>query len=340
MTFRIAPPTAPLFMKSAGGLLHRLCRALGVAGLLGAASLAHADSAYPGTNTIRIVVPFGPGGIGDVTARIIGKEMNRRFGDNVIIDNRPGSGGIAAASAVLSAPRDGYTLAFFANGTAISESLFKLPYDLEKDFAPVSRIVNFDLLLFSKAGGPIKTLADANVVAKQHQLTFGAINPGSTQNLSAQLFKSTSKMRAEVVPYRTTGDVISGLVRGDLDIGFDGYAGIKGAIDGKQVQPIATTSATRSAWLPNVPTVKEAGVSGYEVTGWNALYVRSGTPQPIVDTLNKQLREVLASADLRTQLRALGLEPMVSTPAEMAAIFRADAAKWQAVIQREGIKPQ
>lgn len=304
-----------------------------------AAPAAHAASKFP-AQPIRIVVPFGAGGIGDVSVRMVAKEMSQRFHENIIIDNRPGAGGIVAATTVLAAPRDGYTLALFANGTAIAESLFKLPYNPEKDFVPVSRIVNFDLLLFTKAGGPLKNLADVLAAAKKRQLTLGAINPGSTQNLSTQLFKSTAKINAVVIPYRTTGDVVASVVRGDTDVGFDAYAGVKGAIDGNQVQPIAATSAGRSAWLPNVPTVKEQGLANYEVTGWNAFYVRKGTPQPIIDALNHQLREVLASPDLTARLRALGLEPMPSTPAEMAQVFRNDAAKWAAVIKRQGIKQQ
>jgi tripartite-type tricarboxylate transporter receptor subunit TctC len=299
---------------------------------------AHAAGTYP-AETIRVVVPFGVGGLADITMRLVAKQMNLKFGDNVIIDNRPGAGGIAAASAVLSAPRDGYTVALFANGTAIAESLFKLPFNPEKDFVPVSSIAYFDLLILAKGGG-LKTVNDVIALAHKRQITMGSINPGSTQNLSTELFKSTAKLNAVVVPYRTTGDVVSGLVRGDLDIGFESYAAVKGSIAAGQIQALAATGASRSAWLPNLPTVAQAGIPDYQVTGWNAMYVAKGTPQAIVDTLNRQLNVVLADPGLKAQLRNLGTEPQGSTPEQMAKIFRDDASKWGAVIAHAGIKPQ
>ncbi|AXF05112.1 Bug family tripartite tricarboxylate transporter substrate binding protein [Paraburkholderia hospita] len=324
-------------LRIARRLLASLVVATGATGLC--AAPAAAQSKYP-SQPIRVVVPFGVGGLADITMRIVAKELSLRFGDNIIIDNRPGAGGIAAANAVLSAAHDGYTVALFANGTAIAGSLIKLPFDPEKDFKPVSRIAYFDLLVLAKGGGKLNTLHDVLAAAAKRQITMGAINPGSTQNLSTELFKSTAKLNAVVVPYRNTGDVISGLVRGDIDVGFESYAAVKGSIAAGQVRALATTGSKRTAWLPDVPTVAEAGVQNYEVTGWNALYVANGTPQVAVDTLNRQLGEVLSSPALRTQLRALGTEPMGSTPAEMAKIFHDDAVKWHEVIERAGIKPQ
>jgi len=328
-------------IKPYARVARRLATVLAVtAGLTGAiVPHAEAESHYP-SQPIRVVVPFGVGGLADITMRIVAKEMSTRFGDNIIIDNRPGAGGIAAANAVLSAAHDGYTIALFANGTAIAKSLFKLPFDAEKDFKPISRVAYFDLLILAKNGGAIHNLHDLLDLAHKRQATLGAINPGSTQNLSTQLFNSTAKLNAVVVPYRNTGDVISGLVRGDIDVGFESYAAVKGSIAGGQIRPLAATGSKRSAWLPDVPTVQEAGVPNYEVTGWNALYAPAGTPQQAIDTLNRQLREVLSSPAVITQLRALGTEPMASTPDEMAKIFHDDQVKWNAVIVRSGIKPQ
>ena len=323
-------------LRSVGALMLLAGLVIGAAG---SAPSAHAEAKFP-SHPIRIVVPFGVGGLADITMRLVAKEMNLRFGDNIIIENRPGAGGIVAANAVLAAPRDGYTLALFANGTAIAKSLFKLPFDPEKDFKPVSRVVYFDLLILSKGGGPIKSLGDLLALAQKRQITMGSINPGSTQNLSAELFKSTAKLHALVVPYRNTGDVISGLVRGDIDVGFEAYAAVKGSLAAGQIRALAATGAKRSAWLPDLPTVAEAGVANYEVTGWNALYVANGTPQAAVDVLNHQLNQVLATPELAKQLRALGTEPQGSTPAEMAKVFHADFLKWAAVIARAGIKPR
>lgn len=323
------------------GIACKLAAALAlVAGMAGwAAPQARAEAKFP-SQPIRIVVPFGVGGLADITMRLVAKELNQRFGDNIIIDNRPGAGGIVAANTVLSAPRDGYTLALFANGTAIAETLFKLPFNPETDFTPISRVVYFDLLVLSKNGGRIKSLHDLLDMAHQRQLAIGSINPGSTQNLSAELFKSTAKLNAIVVPYRNTGDVITGLVRGDIDVAFESYAAVKGSLAAGQIRALATTGPKRTAWLPDLPSVGEAGVANYEVTGWNALFAAKGTPQPVIDILNRQLNEVLATPELQKQLHALGTEPRGSTPAEMSKILHADALKWRAVIARSGIKTQ
>jgi tripartite-type tricarboxylate transporter receptor subunit TctC len=307
-----------------------------------AASLAwpsFAEEAYP-SRPVRIVVPFGPGGLADITMRLVGQKLAERMGQQVVIDNKPGAGGVAAASSVLTSPKDGYSLITFSNGTTIAKSLMKLPYDPEAGFVPISTVAYFDLVLLTPADGPLKSVRDVLAEAKKRQLTFGTIAAGSTQNLSGELFKSSARVNATVVPYKGTPDVLTALMRGEIDVGFESYAALKGAVDSGQVRAIAVTGTHRSPSLPAVPTVQEAGVAGYEVTGWNALYAPAGTPAAALATLHRHLAAVLALPEVQSRLRELGTEGGLATPAEMAALFKRDAAKWAAVIKQAGITVQ
>ncbi|MBL0419039.1 tripartite tricarboxylate transporter substrate binding protein [Ramlibacter sp. AW1] len=316
-------------------------RRLLLAGIAGTATLATggalAQSAFP-TQPVKIVVPFGPGGFADITARQVAQLMGDKLGHQVLIENRPGAGGVVAAQAVLSAPRDGHTLILFSNGTTIATTLLKLPYDPERDFAPVSTMAYFDLLLLASAKGPFGDLRSLLAEGRKRQLTFGAINPGSTQNLSAELFKRVAKVDATVVPFKTSGDVMTALQRGDVDLGFETYTALRGSIDAGLLKPLACTGSSRTEWLPNVPTVKEAGVEGYDVTGWNAFYVAAGSPEVAVKVYNDTLRQVLATPELRRRFLEMGADPKASTPTEMAAIFERDKRKWAQVIQQANIK--
>jgi tripartite-type tricarboxylate transporter receptor subunit TctC len=225
---------------------------------------------YP-NRPIRLIVGFGAGGLADITMRIMAEKLGERLGQRIVIDNRPGAGGAVAAQAAASAPADGYTLIVLSIGTAISVSLIKsLPFDPVKDFVPISSVAYFDLLLLANATSPMKNLGDLLREARTrgNALNFGTINPGSSQNLSAELFKSTAKIDATIVPYRTTPETLVALTRDDVSIVFESYAALKGAIDAGQVRPIASTGKTR--WRPDVPTVAESGLPGYDVVGWNA----------------------------------------------------------------------
>jgi tripartite-type tricarboxylate transporter receptor subunit TctC len=300
---------------------------------------AHAADKYP-SQPIKFVVPFGPGGLADISMRLVAQKMGERFNEKVFIENRPGAGGVVGATAVLNAAHDGYTLAVFANGTAISKTLFKLPFDPVKDFAPISTVAYFDLLLLTNPQGKLHTVADVIAESKKRRIVLGTINPGSTQNLSAELFKSTAKIDATVIPFKNTADVVSALIRGDVDVAFESYAALKGPIDAKRVEAIAATGAARSSWLPNVPTVKESGVPDYEVTGWNALYAPAGVPPDVIATLNKQIAEVVQMPEIKQRFADLGTEAKSSTPQEMADIMNRDVAKWAAVIKQAGITVQ
>lgn len=313
---------------------------LGILATMALAPLAvQAQAKFP-SQPIRVIVPFAPGGLADITMRLVAQKLSDRMGQQVLVDNRPGAGGIIAANAALAAPADGHTLILLVNGTAIAKSLFKLPYDPVTDFAPISSVAYFDLTLVTRANGPLRTVADIRAGGKDKPLVLGSINPGSTQNLSAELFKSSTQLSATVVPYKSTPEVLTGLLRGDVDVGFESFTALKGAIDGGQLRAIAVTGQTRAPWLPNVPTVKESGLAGYEVTGWNALFAPAKTPPEVIQLLNREVNEVLQMPDVKRRLLELGTEGKGSTPAEMGTVLRNDIAKWAAVIKQAGIQPQ
>jgi tripartite-type tricarboxylate transporter receptor subunit TctC len=314
---------------------------LAVAALALAASPAQAQK-YP-EKPVRIVVPFGAGGLADVSMRIVAEQLTKRMGQQFVVENRPGAGGIAAASEVTKAPADGHTLILISNGTAIAEALFeKLPYDSRKDFAPISTVAWFDVLLLANPSSPYKSVQDvmAAARAKPGMIKIGAINPGSTQNLTAELFKATAKIDANVIAYKTSPEVVAAVVRGDIEVGVDIYAGVKGAVDGNQVRAIAVTGTTRNGALPNVPTVKESGLPDYEVLGWNALFAKAGTPAPILQALQKEIAALVGTQEVKDKFRELGLDAGATTPEVIGKRLADDIKKWSDVIAKAGIEKQ
>mgnify|MGYP002632422827 CR=1 FL=1 len=230
-----------------------------------------------------------------------------------------------------------------SNGTAISEALYeKLPYSAVKDMAPISTVAWFDLMLLTNPSSPYKTLKDfvAAAKAKPGSLNVGTINPGSTQNLSAELFKSVAKIDVNLIPYRTSPEVLGALVRGDIAMGIEAYTALKAAVVGGQARAVAVTGETRNSALPDVPTVKEAGIADYDVTGWNALFVKAGTPPAIVAQLNKEIVAITQMPDIKSKFADLGIDAKATTPKQMGDRLAADIAKWSAVIEKAGIPKQ
>lgn len=310
--------------------------------LLGLASPSQAQSTYP-NRPIRVVVPFAAGGVADITLRIVADSLGEKLGQRLIVENMPGAGGVAAARAVLSSPPDGYTLALLSNGTAVSVPLFKsLPFDPVKDFAPISSIGFFDFIVGTNAESPYTTLPDLIAFARANpgKLNVGTISVGSTQNLSAQLLKSTAGIDFQIVPYRGTPEVIVGLLRKDIDVMIDNYVGMKSAlIDGK-VTAVGTTGENRSVILKDAPTVIEGGVKGYDVVSWNALFAPAATPPEVIAKLNAALRDVVAQPDVKQKLLDLGIEARAGSPEELKARLVDDIAKWTKVIEQAGIPKQ
>jgi tripartite-type tricarboxylate transporter receptor subunit TctC len=247
-----------------------------------------------------------------------------------------------AVSAVTSAPPDGYTLFVLSSGIAISKSLLKvMPFDPVTAFAPVSTVAYFDLLILTRAQSPLRTMHDVLAAARASPGRFnvGTINPGSTQNLSAELLRSATGAEMTIVPYRSTPEVLTALLRDDVAIAVDSYAALKAAIDDGQIRAIAATGETRSPMQPNVPTLRELGIAA-EVVGWNALVAPAHTPPEIITALNRHIAAIVAMPDFRQRLIDLGTEAKASTPAELGARLATDIDKWALVIKRAGIEPR
>jgi len=301
--------------------------------------IAQAAGDYP-RQPIRILVPYGPGGAGDMTIRLLANKLSQNLKQPFVIENRPGAGGIAAMRAVLSAPADGYTLGEMGNGQAISMSLFQsLPYNMLKDFTQISVAANFAMLLVVPPTSPYKTVRDVIDAARKApgKLNLGAINPGSTQNLSAYLFQQVSGAEFTIVTYRTTPDLVTALLRGDVDLGFDYFAGLESTIGPDKLRVIATSGEVRDPLLKDVPTAKESGLPAYVVTSWNGVGAPAGVPAEIIAALSAEIRRALEAPDVRDRMLRLGLEARGSTPEEMRNRMAADAARWREVIEKAGI---
>jgi len=291
---------------------------------------------------IRFVLPFGAGGVADITSRLAAEKLGEKLGQRLVVENQPGPGGIAAARAVTTAAPDGHTLALLTNGTAISVALYKsLPFDPVKDFAPISALGTFDLVFATNADSEFKTLGDFIKVAREKPgtLNVGTINVGGTQNLGAELFKSSANLNFQIVPYRGTPEIIVALLRNDVHLMVDFYAAMKGGLTDGKLRPVGTSGLARASYLPAVPTVAEV-VPGYEVTSWNGLAAPSGTPAPILDRLNAVMREILVIPEVKAKYAEFGVEAKASAPAELKARFEADIKKWSAVIEKAGIPKQ
>jgi tripartite-type tricarboxylate transporter receptor subunit TctC len=303
---------------------------------------ACAGTGYP-DRPVRIVLPFAAGGVADITARIVAEKLSDKLGQRFYVENQPGAGGIAAARTVITSPPDGYTLALLSNGTAVSVSLFqKLPFDPLRDFSPISSLGFFDFIFATAADSEFKTLGDfiAAAKAKPGALNVGTINIGSTQNLSAELFKTAAGIDFTIIPYRGTPEVEVSLLQGNIALMIDSYSAIKGNLADKKFRALASSGPVRSESTPDIATLRESGVAGYDVVSWNALFAPAGSPPEIVKTLNAALQDILAEADVKKRLLELGIEAKASTPEEISARLKSDIDKWQKVIETAGIPKQ
>lgn len=292
---------------------------------------------------VHLVVPFGPGGLADITMRTLGERLTPLLGKQVVIENQPGAGGVTAALNVKKARPDGHTLLCIVNGTAIAVSLFKqLPYDPQADFTPVSLVTYFDLVVLTGADSRYATLQDLVAAARANpgKLNFATINPGSTQNLSAQLFKSVAGIDVTIVPFRTSPDAAAAVIAGSADAVFESYAAMKGLVAGGKLRPLASTADRNYGYLPKVPTVRQAGIPGYEVAGWNAIAAPAGTPREVVAILNRHINTVIAQPDFKAKLLEFGTLAYAGKPEELGRQLANDIAKWRDVIDKAGIQKQ
>ncbi len=322
-------------------MLGTLLRSAAIAVLAGCTAIASAQN-FP-TRPIRFLVPFGPGGVGDLTARAVAQKMGVSLGQPVIIDNRPSAGGIIATELVANAEPDGYTLLLLNNSHGISHSLFKkLPYDVAKAFAPVATISTFSVVVLVSPDSKLRSVKDLVALAKASpgKLTVGTIQIGSTQHLSAELFKSMAGIDVLNVPFTNSGAVLTALRGNQVQVAFEITAPVIGQIRGGGLRALAVSPRTRFPGLPDVPTVAEAGVPGYQVTSWNGVAAPARTPKAIINQLNKAVTEAINSPDVKNHFQELGAETYPSTPEAFNAFFASEIAKWGKVIETARIPKQ
>lgn len=313
-----------------------LCVALSIGG---AGALAQS---YP-SKPVRIIVPFGPGGVGDISARVLAQKMGETMGQQVLVENRPSAGGIVASETVAKAEPDGHTLLLLTNGQAVSVSLFKsLPYDAVNDFAPVSTLGLFDMVVLVNSEWKISSVSQLIAAAKLNpgKLNIATINPGGTQHLAAELFKSMAGIDVQTVPFKGTPAVLTALRGNEVQAAFEFIAPALAQIKAGTLKPLAVTSKRRFSGLPDVPTVAESGVPGYEASAWNGIAAPAKTPRAIVERLNKEINAALASPEVRQRLQGLGVEAQGSTPEQFREFLVAEIAKWRDVIERAKIERQ
>ncbi|MCD2512281.1 tripartite tricarboxylate transporter substrate-binding protein [Comamonas endophytica] len=295
------------------------------------------------TKPVRIVVPFGAGGVADVTARVVAQKMAGTLGQPVVIENKPGAGGIAAGDAVAKAAPDGHTLLLMSNATAVSEGLFRaLPFKTLQDFAPVSTLGYFDLAVVTAGNSRFRNLGELLAFAKAHpgQLNLGSINVGSTQHLTAEMFKSAAGVQVQVVPFNGTPAVVTALRGGQIDAAVEIVAPVLTQIQSGALRALAVASDKRAAALPQVPTTREAGLSNYVARSWNGLAAPAKTPAPVIARLNQAIVAALDAPEVKKKLRELNVDAQSSTPQEAAALLASEVKRWGSVIQAAKIAPQ
>lgn len=314
------------------------------AGALGAAVFdmpAWAEPAFP-SHPLRLVVPNGPGGAADLTARAVGQKLAAALGKPVVIDNRPSAGGVVAGETVARAAPDGHTLLLISSGTAVSAALFKrLPFDTLKDFAPVSQMARFDLGIAVAQNSRFKSLADLLAYARANpgKLNIGTPQIGTTQNLAAELFKLTAGIQAQVVPFNGTPPVVTAVLGGEIDVVIDILGPLLPHLQGKALRALAVLGRERAPELPEVPAVRESGgpLAGFNVTSWNGLAVPAGTPPAIVERLSREVQAAVAQPDVKKQFQALNLTAQGSSPAQLGDLLAADTRRWSEVIAKAGL---
>ncbi|MDB5954092.1 tripartite tricarboxylate transporter substrate binding protein [Ramlibacter sp.] len=299
--------------------------------------------AWP-NRAIRMVVPFSAGSGGtDLMARLIEQRLSASLGQRIVIDNRPGAGGVPATDMVAKAAPDGYTLLMTNVSLAANPYLYpKLPFDPLKDLAPVTMINSAPLLLVVHPSVPVASVKELLAYAKSHpgKLNYGSGGVGSTPHLASELFKSLSGNDAVHVPYKGGAPALNDLVGGQLSFMIENMAGTMPFVKAGKLRALAITSAQRSPLAPELPTMGEAGVPGYEVIGWNGIVAPRGTPPEIVARLQTEVARILRLPEVRQQMAALGAEPVGNTPEEFGAFIKAEMVRWGTVIKEKGIRAE
>jgi tripartite-type tricarboxylate transporter receptor subunit TctC len=303
---------------------------------------APAGDAYP-SRPIRFIVPFPPGGGNDIVGRVVALKLGEGLGQQTVIDNRGGAGGTIGTDITAKAPPDGYTLLVNNISLAVNHTLFrKLPYDTLKDLAPVSMIGRQPNILVVHPAVPARSLRELldAARAKPGQMNYGSGGVGTASHLSTEMLKLMAGVDLVHVPYKGLGPALTDLIGGRVDLIISTMASALPHMKSGKVRPLAATTAQRSSFFPDVPTMNEAGVKGYEFSTWYGLLVPAGTPKATVDRLNIETRKALASATVQEQFSAQGLEPAPSSPAQFGAYLRSEVEKWGKVVKASGATPE
>jgi tripartite-type tricarboxylate transporter receptor subunit TctC len=319
----------------------RIAQVVGAALLALTALFAHAQ-AYP-TKPINFIVPYPPGGIADSYARALGQRLSERLGQPVITDNKPGGSLIVGTQAAANAPADGYTLLFASvSSLSLNAGAFKkLPYDPIRSFAPVSLAFYTPLFLMTSPTLPVKSIKDLIALAKARPgaLSYASLGHGTSLHLAGESFKNIAGIDMLHVPFKGTTTALPDLMQGRVDMIFDGGAFLQHAAAGK-LRLLAVTSPERISSLPQVPTMAEAGVPGYEIVIWFGVVAPAGTPRPVVDRLNREIAEIVKEPAFRERLAASGAEPMSNTPEAFVQLIKKDTEKWTKLLKDAGVEPQ
>ncbi|WP_137893471.1 tripartite tricarboxylate transporter substrate binding protein [Ramlibacter sp. 2FC] len=320
----------------------KLWAALAAGLTLNTAVLAQAPAIDWPAKPIRWVVPFPPGGAMDAIARTLGEKAGKTLGQPLVIENKPGAGGNIGAELVAKAPADGYTIMIASIGMATNKPLYgKLNYDPIKDFAPVSLLAVVPNVLVTNATQPnVKTVADVIDAARKApgKLTYASAGNGTSIHLAGEMFTSLTQTDMLHVPYKGSGPAVADLLGGQVNYMFDSITSARPHLQSGKLRALAVTTAKRSRTLPQVPTLAEAGVAGYDVAPWFAVFSPAGTPKPVIAKLHAALTEAMKQPDVAARFETIGAEPVGSSPDELAAHLTRESARWSKLIAERGIK--
>lgn len=315
---------------------------LGLAGLLGIAAAQEAGAQEYPARTIRLIIPFAPGGANDILGRLIAARLSESFGQQVVTDNRPGAGGSIGAELAAKSPPDGYTLVIGHIGTlAVNPTLYrKLGYNPVTDFQPISLMAKVPNIMVVHPSVPAKSVKELVALAKARPgaLVYGSGGHGGAGHLATEYFKLMAKVDMVHVPYKGTGPALVDLLAGQTQLIFAGVPGIAAHVRSGRLRALGVSTGTRLAVFPELPTIAEAGVSGYEATQWYGVLAPAGTPKAVVDRLHREIVSAVKSKQMHERLMADGSEPVTSTPEEFASYIKSEIARWAPVIKAAGIR--
>jgi tripartite-type tricarboxylate transporter receptor subunit TctC len=296
---------------------------------------------YP-TRPVSLVVPYPPGGSADILARLVGQKLGERLGQPVVVENKAGAGTAIGAKAVAQAAPDGYTLLLgTVSSQAINPAMHKVGYDPLKDFVPVAPLAAIPFVFIANPAVPVRSVADVIAMAKAQpgKLSYASAGPGTSNHLAGELLAGRAGIQLLHVPYKGSAPALTDVVGGQVPLMFDLITTTLPMLQSGKVKALAVTSRTRSALLPDVPTVAEAGVPDYEVSAWFGVFAPAGTPPAAVTRLNAELTSIVQSPEMQKRLRDMGAEPETGTPESYARYVRDEAQKWSAVVRQAGLAP-